>query len=73
MPILSMSELRSMSLEDRGERLTELRVELARARTMVKAGGSLENPSRIREIRKAIARILTVDREAKGSDSVDAV
>ncbi len=73
MPILRMSELRSMSLEDRGERLTELRVELARARTMVKAGGSLENPSRIREIRKAIARILTVDRDAKGSDSVDAV
>lgn len=73
MPILRMSELRSMSPEDRGERLTELRVELARARTMVKAGGSLENPSRIREIRKAIARILTVEGEATESDSVDTV
>jgi len=48
--------------------LAELRVELTRARTMVKAGGAVENPSRIREIRKAIARILTVENEAARSE-----
>jgi len=30
---------------------------------MIKAGGSIENPSRVRELRKAVARILTVENE----------
>jgi len=30
---------------------------------MVKAGGSVENPGRIKELRKVIARILTMERE----------
>jgi ribosomal protein L29 len=34
-------------------------------RAMSKAGGALENPSRIREIRRAIARILTVENAVK--------
>ena len=32
---------------------------------MIKAGGSIENTSRIRELRKAIARILTIENEEK--------
>lgn len=52
-----------MSEEQRAERLSELRAELSKLRTMAKAGGAFENPSRIREIRKAIARILTVENE----------
>jgi len=67
MPIVRMSELRSMSPEDRAEKLAELQVELTRARTMVKAGGAVENPSRMREIRKAIARILTIENEVARS------
>lgn len=30
---------------------------------MIKAGGSVENPGRIKELRKTIARILTMERE----------
>jgi len=30
---------------------------------MIKAGGAVENPARVRELRKAIARILTVEAE----------
>jgi len=30
---------------------------------MIKAGGSIENPSRVRELRKTIARILTVENQ----------
>ena len=63
MPILRMSEIREMSPEERRKRFGELRAELSRMRTMVRAGGSIENPMRIRELRKAIARILTVMRE----------
>lgn len=63
MAILRMKEIRSMSREEREKKLNELRTELSRLRTMVKAGGSVEKPSRIREIRQAIARILTVNNE----------
>lgn len=63
MPILRMKDIRAMSSEDRKKKIVELRTELVRLKTMVKAGGSLDNPSRIRELRKTIARILTVESE----------
>jgi len=55
MPIMRMREIREMSDEERRRRLTELRMELVRIRTMAKAGGAVENPSRIRELRRTIA------------------
>jgi large subunit ribosomal protein L29 len=58
-----MENIRAMSSEERREKIIELQTELTRLRTMVKAGGSLDNPSRIRELRKTIARILTVENE----------
>lgn len=65
MGIARMKDIRAMSSEQRNEKLRELRTELVRLRTMVKAGGMVENSSRIRELRKTVARILTVDNEAK--------
>ena len=65
MPILRVKEIRDMTSEERVKKLNELRTELMRLRTMVKAGGTIENPSRIRELRKAIARLLTVEHEQK--------
>ena len=65
MPILRVREIREMSSEERRKKLNELRAELMRIRTMIKAGGSIENTSRIRELRKAIARILTIENEEK--------
>ena len=65
MPILRVKEIREMSSEERRKKLNELRAELMRIRTMIKAGGSIENTSRIRELRKAIARILTIENEEK--------
>lgn len=62
MPILRVKEIRDMSSEERTKKLGEFRTELLRLRTMVKAGGSVENPRRIKELRKAIARILTMER-----------
>ena len=63
MAILKMREIRGMSREEREKRLRELRAELVRLRTMVKAGGAIEKPARIREISRTIARILTVNNE----------
>jgi len=63
LPILRVKEVRDMSPEDREKRLHELQTELVRLKTMIKAGGAIENPARVRELRKAIARILTVESE----------
>jgi large subunit ribosomal protein L29 len=56
-------DIRATSSEDRRKKVIELRTELVRLKTMVKAGGSIDNPSRIRELRKTIAQILTIDSE----------
>lgn len=63
MPIVRVKEIRDMSPEDRYKRLGEFRTELLRLKTMIKAGGTIENPARVRELRKAIAKILTIQRE----------
>ena len=63
MPILHMEQIRAMPLEEREERLQELRTELIKIQTTIRAGGAIENPGRIREIKKTIAKILTVNNE----------
>lgn len=63
MPILRTKAIREMSPEEREKHLMDLRTELVRLKTTVKAGGAVENPARIREIRKTIARILTIETE----------
>ena len=50
--------------EERQKKLEELRTELGKMRTTVESGGRIENPARIRELRKTIARLLTADRKA---------
>ncbi len=67
MPILRTKEIRAMSSEDRGKKLMELRTELLRLKTLIKAGGAIENPARVRELRKTIARILTIENEESRS------
>jgi large subunit ribosomal protein L29 len=65
MSILRLKEIRDMPSEKRQEKINELRTELARLKTMVKAGGSIDNPTRIRALRKTIARLLTIEAEEK--------
>lgn len=65
MPILRIKEINAMTVEDRTKKLGELRAELSRLRTMIHAGGAIENPTRVREIRKAIAQVLTIENEKK--------
>jgi len=65
MPIIRLKDVRGMSSEERMKKVTELQTELVRLRTMIKAGGTIENSARIKQLRKAIARILTIEHEAK--------
>jgi len=58
-----MSQIREMSREDQEKRLEEFRTELSKVNTMIKAGGSIENPGRVKALKKTIARVLTVMRE----------
>jgi large subunit ribosomal protein L29 len=65
MPILRVKEIRDMPPEERMEKLRDLRTELLRLKTMIRAGGTVENPARIKELRKTIARILTIENEQR--------
>jgi large subunit ribosomal protein L29 len=58
--ILRKRELKQMLPEERTKKIAELRAELTTIRTQVKSGGTVENPSRVRELRRTIARLLTV-------------
>lgn len=63
MAILRVDEIRKMGMEERRKKLTELKTELSRLMATRAMGGSLENPARIRLIRKTIAKFKTVSRE----------
>ncbi len=65
MAILRIKDINAMSSEDRAKKISELRAELSHIRTMISAGGAVENPTRARELRKAIAQILTIENEQK--------
>jgi len=54
MPLVRLKDVRNMSYEKRKEKLNDLRVELSKLRAMVRIGGSLENPSKIKEIKRTI-------------------
>jgi large subunit ribosomal protein L29 len=54
-----------MTPEERTEKLRELKTELSRTKAKLKVGGIIDDPTRIRELRKAIARILTVQNESE--------
>ena len=63
MTILRLKDIRGMSSDQRIEKIKELRTELARLKTMVAAGGAIDNPTQIRELRKTVARLLTIEKE----------
>ncbi len=56
---MNIKEIRDKSSEDLKKTLDEMKVELFDLR-FARATGSIENPMRIRELKKSIARILTV-------------
>jgi len=63
-----VSEIRELSDKELQEKVRELKEELFNLRFQM-ATGQLENPMRIREVRRSIARVKTVLRERELSAS----
>jgi large subunit ribosomal protein L29 len=63
MAIVHTEELRDMTPAERESELEELETELLNSKAVKAAGGAPENPGRIKELRRTIARIKTVQRE----------
>jgi large subunit ribosomal protein L29 len=63
MTILHPAEIRDMTPAEREAEREELVTELLNAKAVKAAGGMPEDPSRIGELRKTIARIKTIQRE----------
>ena len=59
---MKTNEIRKLSTEEINKKIAESKEELFKLR-MKQATGSLENPSRIRELRKTVARLKTILRE----------
>ncbi len=59
----SIKELHKLSKIERDKRLEDLYDELLLLKSKNSMGGALDNPSRIRLIKKAIARLKTIETE----------
>ena len=60
---LTAKDIRNLTPPERQKRLEELYNELTEIRISMATGGGTDNPYRIRNVRRAIARILTIQSE----------
>ncbi|MDR5655840.1 50S ribosomal protein L29 [Halodesulfurarchaeum sp. HSR-GB] len=65
MTILHPTEIRDMTPAERESELEELQTELLNAKAVKAAGGAPENPARIKELRRTVARIKTIQAEER--------
>lgn len=63
MTIIHPDDVRDMTEQERTEELEQFETELLNARAVQAAGGAPDDPGRIGELRRAIARIKTIQRE----------
>ena len=61
---MNPNEIRDLSADEQAEKLKELKEELFNLRFQ-HATGQLENPMRLRDVKKSIARIKTIQSQAK--------
>ena len=65
MPQLTAKDIRKLTPTERKKKLEELYNELSSIRIELTTGGGTENPYKTRAVKRAIARILTIEREAE--------
>ncbi|CAI50525.1 50S ribosomal protein L29 [Natronomonas pharaonis DSM 2160] len=63
MAILHVDEIRDMTAAEREVELEQLETELLNEKAVLAAGGAPENPGRIGELKRTIARVKTIQRE----------
>jgi len=63
MAIIKVKDVKGMKPEERSKRLDEFRLELSKLKGSSAVGASIKKPGKVKELRKAIARILTVNNE----------
>lgn len=63
MAILHTEEIRDMTPAEREAELEDIETELLNAKAVKAAGGAPDNPGRISELRRTVARIKTIQRE----------
>ncbi|MBU4300782.1 MAG: 50S ribosomal protein L29 [Nanoarchaeota archaeon] len=65
MTILKLKDARELPKEAIDKKLSEIRLELAKELGKIRVGGVAENPGKIKDMKKVIARILTIENEKK--------
>jgi large subunit ribosomal protein L29 len=71
MAILHPQEVRDMTPAEREAELEDIETELLNAKAVKAAGGAPENPGRISELRRTVARIKTIQREEGDLDETE--
>jgi large subunit ribosomal protein L29 len=71
MAILHPEEIRDMTPAEREAELEEIETELLNAKAVKAAGGAPENPGRISELGRTVARIKTIQREEGDLDEAE--
>ncbi|CAG0961993.1 hypothetical protein METP3_00887 [Methanosarcinales archaeon] len=63
MAILRSDEIRTMNNDERQEELDKILMELIRERAIASAGGAPESPGKMKELKRTISRIKTIQTE----------
>lgn len=64
MAIIRKKEMKAMAKPELEKKMTEIRLELAKEKASAFVGGSVKNPGRIREMRRTVARMKTLQKGA---------
>jgi len=65
MAILRTKDIRNMTEKEQNDKLEDLRKELMKLRSQIAMGSLPESPGRVKELRRTVARILTVTRKGR--------
>ena len=68
MSIIKKSKLREMNNNELTEKIRELRLEVSKEIASSEVGGTVKNAGRIRESKKTIARILTIQHQNEAKE-----
>jgi len=66
---MKAKEIITMGNEEIGQKILELKQELAKERASVASGTRNENPGKIKKLRRDIARLLTIKKQKEAKQS----